>query len=156
LGDFNTTVAQTEDNGSEKTVVFNTFIIRLGGNATLSGFEGDRQEIKGTNDQLINQFPEVLEKFENISDREIAEVNATVGNVTFIDRVGTNESAVAIPYANVTEQTYTDEFKSLLQHMDRSGLVVASSCWEVIVVPPEDPGTWVATPVHVTKCWGPA
>ena len=82
-----------------------------------------------------------------------SDVNATEGDITFINSGGANQTARVIPYENVTEQTYLEEFKSLLSHMDRSDIYTVTYCWQTIVVPPEYPGTWELQDVHVTKCW---
>jgi hypothetical protein len=124
--------------------------------SSLTGFESNNQKIKGTNDQLMKQFPELLKEYKDMLYRVMEEANATAGNVTFIDCVGTNQSPVVIPYINVTEQTYTDEFKSLIGEMDKTGKTSASSCWEAIVKPPETIGTWKLDWIHATACWGPS
>jgi hypothetical protein len=146
-----TAIAQTGGEGSEKTVGFNTSIIRLNENGTLSGFESDRQEIKGTIEQLRNQFPQVLKRFEEMSDRAVAEANSTVRNVIFINQSVFNQSAaVVIPYENVTEQTYMDEFDKFLKDIVIT-IGGGDQCWEVIIR--DDGETYT---VHATRCLGPA
>jgi hypothetical protein len=138
INGFNHTFAQTTDTNATKTITFDTFIIHLDKNGTMTKFDTQKQSINGTNEQLVAKFPDLLKSFYNTT--------GTDRHAVFLDYQKKDKPITTIE--NVTAQTYTNEFKSSLSGPNSS----THRCWIIVENVAPDPGQETGN-IHVTRCW---
>jgi hypothetical protein len=140
---FNSVMAQPSNGISNKTITFDTFVFHLADDGVMNKFDFDRQVINGTNEQLMGQFPEVLNNAYRLAGYDVGG-NMTQNSVAFVDFERGNSTV--IPYQNVTLQTYLNEFSNSLKQMDRTDNPSSQRCW---IMYPDGEGR----DIHVHRCW---